>query len=139
MSENKRIGTSYECLFQFEILRRGLHPHQSIGDYLGHDTAVMNDAGVFYRVNVKGTNSSGPINGGKRRYEVTVSTGRRSTPLDCSKVDIIAVYIQPKDCWYLVPCLPFANKSTLRFYPDTPGGSRSVTEQYREDWSCFTR
>jgi hypothetical protein len=138
MNYNKRVGSSYECLFSFEALQRGLHPHNSIGDYLGHDTAVMNDAGKFYRVNVKGTNSSRCSNGGKRRYEISVGTGRdHKKPLDCTKVDIIAVFIQPSRCWYLVPCLPVSNLSTLRFYPDTPGGSKAITEPFRDDWSCF--
>jgi hypothetical protein len=137
MSRNKRLGSSYECLFAFEALQRGLHPHESIGDYLGHDTAIMNDAGNFYRVNVKGTNSSRSSNGGKRRYEISVGTGVNKTPLDCTKVDVIAVYIQPSQCWYLVPCLPVSNLSTLKFYPDTPGGSKAITEPFRDNWSCF--
>ena len=139
MSKNKRIGTSYECLFLYETLKRGLHPHESVGDYLGHDTVVMNDAGRFYRVNVKGTRSQRNQNGAKR-FEVSVGTSRiNKIPLDCSKVDIIAVYIEPRNLWYLVPCLPVSNLCTLKFYPDTEGGSKAITEPFREDWSCFFR
>lgn len=137
MRQNKRLGTSYECLFLYEALQRGLHPHQCVGDYLGHDIAIMNDAGKFFRVNVKGTSQSRCSNGGARRFTIKVLAGSPPTPLDCTKVDVVAVYIAPKQLWYLVPCLPVSNLSTLKFYPDTPNGSKAVTETYRENWDCF--
>ena len=83
----------------------------------------MNDAAKFYMDNVKDTKSSGWSNGGKRRLQEQCwnleATYKKL--FDCIKVDVIAVFIQPCNCSYLVPCIPVSNLSKLKFYPDNPG------------------
>jgi hypothetical protein len=131
----KARGTQYEMLFMSECFSKGLHPHDAPGDYLAHDVAVMNAAGRFYRVQVKGVSGIKP-----NRYEITLAKWRSgtSTELDCSKVDIFAGYLEPINTWYLVPCLALnGNYKSIKFYPNTDGGSKARTEPFRNNWDCF--
>lgn len=138
MMHSKAKGTRYEQMFMAEALKRGLHPHDAPGDYLPHDVAVMNGAGKFYRVQVKGTSKVSSDAGS--RYQITLSkwVSGNARELDCSKVDVLAGYLEPLDTWYIVPCLALSgNYHSVKFYPNTEGGSKSKTEPFRDNWDCF--
>lgn len=146
MKMNKRDGISYEQLFMFECMKRGMDPHPAIGDFLPHDVAVLNQAGRFFRVQVKGTGTAEKwkkTEGSNNRYNICVNRPNRSkASLDCSKVDIWAVYVDPIKEWYLIPCLELsevAPNTTLRLYPHTKGGSKASTEKYRGKWDIFKK
>ena len=136
-NDTKKQGTLYETKFISECIARGLHPHDTVGDYLHHDMLVMNNAGKVYKVQVKGTES--PCTQGRRipRYRITAKMGsRRATRiLDCTKVDILAAYVGPHDVWYLIPCLKLKNFAVWLF-PDNPV-SKAQYEVYKENWECF--
>ena len=133
----KKQGTLYETIFISECLSRGLHPHDTIGDYLQHDLLVMNDAGKVFKVQVKGTES--PCTQGRRipRYRITAKTGTRRAQkmLDCTKVDILAAHVGPTNTWYLIPCLKIS-KFSVWLFPDNPK-SKAQYEGYKENWECF--
>ena len=139
-SSHKADGTLYEQIFIAKSMSMGLHPHPTIGDYLPHDVIILNDAGRSFRVQVKGTGA--PRKGHTKesciRYEVTIGTGRNKQPMDCTKVDVIAALVKPLDTWYLIPCVSIpGNRQSIKFYPHTPGGSKSHSEQFKENWSVF--
>ena len=63
----------------------------------------MNQAGRPFKVQIKGTGGlMKEGRGGLGRYMVTVATGsKEKDPIDCTKVDVVAAYVEPKNCWYL--------------------------------------
>ena len=138
-SETKRLGTVYEHMFIVRALQEGFDPHMSVGDFLPHDIVVTNGAGHAFRVQVKGTAKAKAEDRQNPRYRITTrvlkGTGNKA-PLDCTKVDVMAAYIEPADAWYMIPCLKIRSRSTW-FYPHTEGGSKGYYEQFREDWDYF--
>ena len=138
---SKRLGTWYESLFIPKCLSKGLHPHDTYGDYLAHDMLVMNDAGCVFKVQIKGTNTM--VTDGRRypKFRITAKRGNRVSKkaglgdLDCTKVDILAAYVEKHDLWYLIPCLAVTNMSVWLF-PDNPD-SKARYEEYKDNWNCF--
>tara|TARA_B100000902_G_C26994521_1_gene756742 strand:+ start:213 stop:680 length:468 start_codon:yes stop_codon:yes gene_type:complete len=145
----KRAGASYEQLFAYECMQRGMDPHIPLGDFLPHDILVVNQAGNYFKVQVKGTGNACKHKKTKNtadRYSITAIRDVEShstDSLDCAKVDVWAVYIQPVNQWYLIPCIDMdeciKGGRTLRFYPHTENGSRAITEKYRNNWEVFKR
>ena len=139
-SGTKKQGTIYEQIFIVRALMEGFEPHLTVGDFLPHDIIISNGAGNSFRVQVKGTANPKTEERKSPRYRITA--GRRDgpskakAPLDCSKVDVLAAYIQPVDTWYMIPCLKIKSPSVW-FYPTSPGGSKSYYEQFRENWDFF--
>jgi hypothetical protein len=135
----KAIGTRYEQLFIVETLKKGLHPHDTTGDYLPHDIAVMNESGRFFRVQVKGASKEVFQKNGSPRYEMNLKQYKDGvkTKMTASTVDVFAAYLEPSDVWYLIPSMILSNISGVRFYPEAKGGSRSRLEKYRDNWDCF--
>ena len=137
--KNKRFGTVYEHRFCAKAISLGLDPHPCPGEYLAHDFLVMNEAGRVYRTQVKGTSVCAKNSGRPKRsarYRVTTASGNRvKSSLDCSKVDLLAAYVEPPDVWYIIPCLQLSGVATY-FYPHVEN-SKAKFEAYREDWNQF--
>ena len=131
----KAEGTYYEWLFMTECLNRGLHPHDTVGDYLPHDLIVMNDGGKLFKGQVKGTRH-GRIQGGRQRFEVTIGRGREKYRTDEHMVDIYAFHVYKHNQWYIMP-FKSVNTATVRFYPETIGKTKSYTQKYLDNWDCF--
>ena len=74
---SKRLGTWYESLFIPKCLSKGLHPHDTYGDYLAHDMLVMNDAGCVFKVQIKGTNTGTKDHRNFPRYRITAKRGNK--------------------------------------------------------------
>ena len=109
----------YEYKFFSKILEKGYDLFIPAGDNLPIDCIVQNGAGNLYKVQIKGTASENREGGrtGKKRYKVLAATGQSSkTSIDCTKVDILAAYVEPVNTWYIIPCLEIGAKSVW-FYP----------------------
>ena len=110
------------------------------GDNLPIDCIVQNGAGKLYKVQIKGTNSEsreGGRNAKSKRYKILAATGQSSKmSIDCTKVDILAAYVEPVDAWYIIPCMELNNSLSVWFYPHS-GESTAHTEQFRENWDLF--
>jgi hypothetical protein len=135
---SKSTGSLFEQKFIVEALSRGLHPHQPIGDYLPHDVIVTNNAGRSFKVQIKGTsNAHRESDRPNYRWRITASTGRSNSkiPIDCSKVDAIAAYVETLDAWYVIPCLQVTSMAVW-LYPNNPK-SRGRYEKYRDNWDYF--
>ena len=138
---NKTAGTVYEFKFFSKILELGYDLFMPAGDNLPIDCIVQNGAGKLYKVQVKGTgseNREGSRNAKSKRYKVLAATGQSSKmSIDCTKVDILAAYVEPVDTWYIIPCLEIGAKSVW-FYPHIEK-SKSMTERYKEKWDLFKK
>jgi hypothetical protein len=137
---NKTAGTVYEYKFFSRILEKGYDLFIPAGDNLPIDCIVQNGAGKLYKVQIKGTASENREGGrtGKKRYKVLAATGQSSkTSIDCTKVDILAAYVEPVNTWYIIPCLEIGAKSVW-FYPHIEN-SRSMTERFKEEWDLFKK
>jgi hypothetical protein len=131
MINAKRNGTIYEQKFLVEAMEHGLEPHPTIGDYLAHDMLVSNAAGRAFRTQIKGTTTRDP-NRKMARWQMIAGQGRAKRPLDCSKVDILAAYVDPIDAWYIIPCMRIKSP-TLWFSP----GTRGQYEVFMNNWDYF--
>lgn len=130
----------YEYKFFSKILEKGYDLFIPAGDNLPIDCIVQNGAGNLYKVQIKGTASENREGGrtGKKRYKVLAATGQSSkTSIDCTKVDILAAYVEPVNTWYIIPCLEIGAKSVW-FYPHIEN-SRSMTERFKEEWDLFKK
>ena len=134
---NKQKGTAYEYRFFSNILDRGYELFIPAGDNLPIDCVVQNGAGKLFKVQIKGTASPESQNRKAPRYKILAGTGNRSkVSIDCTKVDILAAYVDPMDAWYIIPCLELNSKLSIWFYPHSLD-SKARTEQFRENWSQF--
>ena len=135
----KRDGSLYEQIFFAEALKHGLEVFPPLGDYLPIDCLVMNSAGRVFKVQIKGTGKVTicPKNKGSGRYKITASCGSlKKQPLDCTKVDVLAAFIEDLELWYLIPCMSLDNALTLGLYPNIPD-SKGKHEKFRENWDLF--
>jgi len=136
LAVNKRAGVLYEYEFFTRALRNNLEVFTPAGDHLPIDCMVVNGAGRVFRVQVKGTGSGHQHMRKAKRFKVTAATGReQKTRIDCTKVDILAVYIEPHDLFYIIPCLELDCIGPW-FYPETEN-SRGKYETYKENWEPF--
>jgi hypothetical protein len=135
--KSKRFGTLYEQVFIVEALRRDLQPHMPVGDYLAHDVVVYTNEGVCSRVQIKGTACASSGMKRQARYQISNKSGaaKRQMRFDCSRVDVVAVYVAPFEAWYLIPCEEVVSK-TVRLYPHIED-SNGQYEKYRDNWEVF--
>jgi hypothetical protein len=99
----------------------------------------MNQAGKIFKVQIKGTKDIqfDRANGGMGRYMITTSTGScKKETIDCTKVDILAAYIESIPTWYLIPCLEINQCIRISLYAHNPK-SKAKHEKFREAWDIF--
>jgi len=135
---SKQFGGTVEAIFRAECAKAGYHPFDApSGDYLPIDMLVYNTENYkTYRVQVKSTSTiqGGPNRGPSYRIH-TKKTNGRSVQFD--HVDVLAVYVQPFDAWYLIPGDPkLCSGNSLKFYTHVPN-SKSKLAPFRDDWSIF--
>jgi hypothetical protein len=134
---NKKVGTAWEYEFFARILDLGYDLFIPAGDNLPQDCIVGNSAGKLFKVQIKGTTRAYPDKRNTPRYKICAGSGAKSkTPIDCTKVDLLAVYIASRDVWYLIPCLELTETVGCWFYPDNED-SKARFEIYRDNWSYF--
>ena len=135
----KRRGSLYEQTFFTEALARNLEVFTPLGDYLPQDCLVMNQAGKIFKVQIKGTKDKvfDKSNKGQGRYMVTTASGTaKKMTIDCTKVDILAAYVEAIPTWYIIPCLEINQALRISLYAHNPS-SKAKHEKYREAWDLF--
>ena len=136
MKSNKALGTIWEYQFFTKALELGHGLYVPAGDNLPVDCVIGSNGGLK-RVQIKGTARNQKDNAGFGRYKIIAGTGQSSKkPIDCNEVDIIAVYLNNADTWYIVPCEELNGKVALWFYPDNPD-SKAKYEKYKEAWDLL--
>ena len=135
----KRRGNLYEQIFFTEALARNLEVFTPLGDYLPQDCLVMNQAGKVFKVQIKGTKDKvfDKTNGGLGRYMISTATGsNKKRTLDCTKIDVLAAYVEAIPTWYIIPCLEINQCVRISLYAHNPQ-SKAKHEKFREMWDYF--
>ncbi len=124
----KERGEWAELCFMARVAGLGMSVSKPHGDSRRYDVLV--EAGRrISRVQVKSTiycrrgneyslNVMGP---GRKKYEE-------------GTVDFFAVFLIPREEWYIIPYEAMGNRLTLHF---TPGSKRGKWEEYREAWELL--
>mgnify|MGYP000203311744 FL=1 len=129
----KRRGSQYEAAFVTQALKRGLDILEPVGDYMIYDLMVSNSAGRIQRVQVKGTSSQIK---NKPGYKVIAASGNlKKVPLNPDEVDVLAVYVEPCDVWYLIPLRKIDGGISVYLNPATKVNAKY--EVWREAWNVF--
>jgi|10_taG_2_1085330.scaffolds.fasta_scaffold22453_2 hypothetical protein len=132
---SKKQGASFEARFTADAIARGFDVLEPAGDYLGYDRIAVNDRGETFRVQVKGTSYKQK---GKQSYKILAATGRgglQKNILTVDDADILALYVEPVETWYMIPIEKLTSKSVLV----SPSDEKSVGryETWREAWNVF--
>ena len=99
----------------------------------------MNQAGKVFKVQIKGTKDKvfDKANGGLGRYMISTATGsNKKRTLDCTKIDVLAAYIEAIPTWYIIPCLEINQCVRISLYAHNPQ-SKAKHEKFREMWDYF--
>ena len=137
-NRNKRDGFIYEMEFFTKALRHGLEIFLPAGDYLPQDCIVQNSKGKVFKVQVKGTRNH--VDEGLTRkiprYRLSTGSGKKGkSAINPTEVDVVAGYVAPIDVFYLLPTSSLRGVTTW-VYPNDPN-TKSILEEYRENWSIF--
>lgn len=135
-SPSKTKGTAWEFKFFSQVLERGYDLFLPAGEDTPVDCHVCNSAGTIYRVQIKGTGGMSKEGTQASRYKISAATTTRKEPIDCTKVDVLVVYVAPENAWYLIPCVKLGQSVSAWFYPHIEG-SKGQYEKFREDWDIF--
>lgn len=120
----KARGEAAEAVFLAKAAGLGFGVAKAWGESERYDFIL--DAGhKLWRVQVKSARFFF-----NHRYVVKCSGWRRRYAM--GEIDFIAVYIVPKNLWYVVPIAVAALHCQLYFFPQC--ASRSICEIYREAW-----
>ena len=136
-----KLGELYETYFKVKCMEHGLHPHNAPGDYLAHDTIVLNNNGKMFRVQIKGTNTTRTMRSFRIRaaFAGTFLEGQgvrsKGDPTKLSQVDVFAAYFEQANVWYIVPIKAITCK-TLCVFP-LHENSAGKYEQYKDNWDIF--
>jgi len=140
MTKNtRRKGYIWEQVFFTEALKHGLEVFTPLGDYLPQDCIVVNSAGKKFNVQIKGSSvlKICKKNKGMGRYQVNCTSGSTGlNAIDCTKVDVVAVYCADIDLWYLIPCMALDGSTVVGLYPHNPE-SKAKHEKYKDGWDIF--
>ena len=140
MTKNtRRKGYIWEQVSFTEALKHGLEVFTPLGDYLPQDCIVVNSAGKKFNVQIKGTSvlKICKKNKGMGRYQVNCTSGSSGlVSIDCTKVDVVAVYCADIDLWYLIPCMALDGSTVVGLYPHNPD-SQAKHEKYKDYWDIF--
>jgi len=139
MINSRRVGYIWEQVFFTEALKHGLEVFTPLGDYLPQDCIVVNSAGKKFNVQIKGSSALKICkkNKGMGRYQINCTHGSgNTTPVDCTKVDVVSVYCADIDLWYLIPCMALDGATVIGLYPHNPD-SKAKHEKYRNYWDIF--
>jgi PD-(D/E)XK endonuclease len=125
----KRRGEWVELLFMTVASGLGFNVAKPFGDSARYDVVVENE-GRFLRIQVKSTES---MVGGCYSCQLHVCGNRLYTP---KEIDYFALYILPKDVWYIFPAKTLAGMSAVALAPHLKGHKY---ERYMENWWLLTR
>ncbi len=132
---SKDRGDLTEMQFMVAAAGRGFVVAKPYGDNKRYDLIV--DVGRrMWRVQVK-------LSGARhhRGFAVRSSwrTSKQQMPYTPSQVDFLAVMIDGKRIWYVIPVRALAGRLTIHLYPfGSRRGSRNGFEKYRGAWSLLT-
>jgi hypothetical protein len=126
----KRRGERIEIAFMHKAAGLGFRVAKPYGESDRYDVIV--DSGPrLWRVQVKCTSRFY-----RRGYSVR-ATGHPRRPYTAAEIDLLVVYIVPKDIWYVLPVEALTGSSRLQFYPMGCRKNAGRYEKYREAWGIL--
>lgn len=135
--KGKYLGEYAEAVFTAEAVKRGFRVCDPHGDSARYDKLVDCD-GKLSRVQVKATSTlqSRSLGMSCDRYRTTMVHGGASgrTRYTCSEVDVLACFIEPMACWYLVP---IDKVTSQHLYCYANGSSNEKYSIYKDNWEVF--
>jgi hypothetical protein len=128
----KERGEWVELLFMAKAAALGFKLSKPWGDSSPYDVTLERN-GHFIRVQVKSTMCKARAKKPHHQQGAYMANMRHISvrPYRESDFDILAVYVIPKDVWYLFPSSIAAGKSAVRV---VPGDHRNRYERYQEAW-----
>lgn len=128
--ENKSRGEIAEIRFFLKMSELGYTVSIPLGDTAQYDTIV--DTGTRrLRVQIKSTRIK-ETTYRHSRFRITAGHGRINTPYSISECDILAMYIEPENIWYIAP-IEDIQSASIGLYPHN-NKSRGKYEVYKERW-----
>jgi|SRR6185312_1333939 len=127
-NDYKKRGEWVELKFMAEAAARNLSASKPYGDSENFDVVVGRPR-KFVGVQVKSTASLSRVKVG---YECKVRNGQQAYA--AGSFDFLAVYIVPKNVWYIVPAKLIHGKRSIMLCPNLPVAKY---EQYREAWKLL--
>lgn len=68
---------------------------------------------------------------------ISTATGsNKKRTLDCTKIDVLAAYVEAIPTWYIIPCLEINQCVRISLYAHNPQ-SKAKHEKFREMWDYF--
>ena len=122
-------GDIAELKFAYEARRRGFNVNFPAGSDSEYD-CIIESKGNIFRVQIKSTKTKEKD---KNCYRINATYGSKRDKIYSKEVcDLIAVYVNDIDSFYLIPVEALAS-STIRVYPDDPN-FKDGYEQYQDNW-----
>jgi PD-(D/E)XK nuclease superfamily protein len=128
----KERGEWAELCFMAKAAELGFKLSKPWGDSAAYDVAIEH-AGHFLRVQVKSTMCKARARQPHHQQGAYMANMRHISvrPYRVSDFDFLALYVIPKDVWYVFPSSITAQRAALRV---VPGDSRNRYERYQEAW-----
>ena len=126
-SKAQRIGAIAESKFITECLERDFEPHQPTTP-MPWDFIVTCPRGML-KVQIKSTSTTD-----KNCYSCVTSTGCKGKEHMSKDIDVVGIYVQPIDEWWMIPRKLVTSK-TIKLSPAP--NSKSKYKKYHNNWSIF--
>lgn len=126
----KRRGERIEIAFMHKAAGLGFRVAKPYGESDRYDV-IVDSGSRLWRVQVKCTSLFY-----RRGYSVLVTSNPRRR-YTAAEIDLLAVYIVPKDIWYVLPVEALTTSSRLQFYPMGCRKNAGLYEKYREAWDLL--
>ena len=130
----ERCGDLGEMTFVLKAASLGITPSKPYGDRHPYDFLVQHGQRLL-RIQVKSVFTTRP--GQRFGFPVAVSKHRRQkrTAYRSDEIGFFAVFVAPRDAWYLIPVDVLSGRKFINLYP---GGQKRRDagrfEHYREAW-----
>ena len=134
--EQNKQGNIAELKFQLKAWELDLIVSKPCGEKGQYDF-VIDSRGKLSRVQVKSTKVlKFKDNKKPNGYRAQLCRGKNTRDSFYSKeqIDFFAIYVIPKDVWYIIPLETIENKQTIQLYPDN---LNTKYAKYKEAWGLF--
>lgn len=127
--DKKRRGELAELAFMRKAATLGFAVAKPWGDSDRYDVVVRFER-TFWRVQIKSVLALKP----SRRHYVVNTKNTPGKTYNSEEIDFLVAYIFAEDLWYVFPVHVVEHKKSLCV---RPGSTKSVLEQYRENWDLM--
>ena len=128
----KRQGEVAELAFMHKAASLGFGVAKPYGDSFPYDF-ILDSGKKLWRVQVKSTNQ---MFQGAYAINAQRRLGWGTCPYKAREVDIVAAYVVPLDCWYIVPLRAMRKKKSMRVYPHAAEKDGRYG-RYKEAWKVM--